>query len=196
MTRVAIALGSNVGDRLAHLHVARTAISQRIGPVVGDSSAYETAPIGGPEQGPFLNGVVVVDTDLEPRAVLDQALAIERGAGRERGERWGPRTLDLDIILFGDTTVDEPGLTIPHPRLAERRFVLEPLIEAWPGATMPNGTPIATYLDAVADQDVELFAPRIADEDSFEMGVKESVIVFITVGLLAVGIWWLLGLFL
>lgn len=196
MTRVAIALGSNVGDRLAHLHAARAGISRRIGRVTGDSSSYETAPIGGPDQDAYLNAVVVAETHLQPRAVLDEALAIERAEGRQRRERWGPRTLDLDIVIFGDLVVDEPGLTIPHPRLLERRFVLEPLLEAWPDVTLPDGTPLEPFLDAVADQKVELYAPRIADEESFELGPKESAIIFVTVGLLAVGIWWILDLFL
>lgn len=121
--------------------------------VVAVSSLYETAPIGGPAQGPFLNAVVVVETALTPRALLDHCLAVERGAGRRRLVRWGPRSLDLDLLLYDRTVVDEPGLRVPHPQLAARRFVLEPLAEAWPGATLPDGTPVAALLAGVADQE-------------------------------------------
>lgn len=125
-----------------------------VGAVVGRSSVYETAPVGGPVQGSFLNAVVVIDTARSPMALLRELLAIERIEGRERRERWGPRTLDLDILLYGREAVDVPGLTVPHPRIQERRFVVEPLLEAWPGATFPDGSPITLLPDA-ATQTVE-----------------------------------------
>jgi 2-amino-4-hydroxy-6-hydroxymethyldihydropteridine diphosphokinase len=118
------------------------------------SSIYETAPVGGPDQGAYLNAVVVVETDLEPRRLLDVMLDVESRMGRVRRERWGPRTIDLDLLLYGGSAVDEPGLTVPHSRLTERRFALEPLLEVWPEATLPDGRPLADFLEAVADQEV------------------------------------------
>jgi 2-amino-4-hydroxy-6-hydroxymethyldihydropteridine diphosphokinase len=152
VARAAIGLGSNLGDRRAHLSAAVRRL-EAAGEVVAVSSLYETAPMGGPAQGPFLNAVAVVETALTPRALLDLCLAVEREAGRRRLVRWGPRSLDLDLLLYGTTVVDEPGLRVPHPRLAERRFVLEPLAEAWAGAALPDGTPVAGFLAGVTDQE-------------------------------------------
>jgi 2-amino-4-hydroxy-6-hydroxymethyldihydropteridine diphosphokinase len=136
-----VAIGSNLGDRAAWLDFARERL--RVGgfPWTVASSVVETAPVGGPAgQGPFLNQVVAAPLDARtagPRQLLEIALAIERDAGRVRVERWGPRTLDLDIVLYGDTVLDEPGLTIPHPRMAERPFVLGPLAEILPAVLHP-----------------------------------------------------------
>lgn len=130
-----------------------------IGRVVAVSSLWETAPVGDIPQGDYLNAVVVMDTLLGPRPLLDACLAIERDAGRERRERWGPRTLDLDLLLYGDAVVDAPGLTIPHPRMAERRFVLAPLAEVLPDAVIPGHGPVGGLLAAVAGQE----ASRIVD---------------------------------
>jgi 2-amino-4-hydroxy-6-hydroxymethyldihydropteridine diphosphokinase len=157
MARAAIGLGSNLGDRRGLLAGAVRRLGAA-GPVVAVSSLFETAPVGGPEQGPFLNAVAVVETSLEPRALLDLCLGAEREAGRERRVRWGPRSLDLDLLLYGCETVDEPGLRVPHPRLAARRFALEPLVEAWPEAALPDGTPVASLLAAVADQEAAVVA--------------------------------------
>jgi 2-amino-4-hydroxy-6-hydroxymethyldihydropteridine diphosphokinase len=129
--------------------------------LVATSSIYETAPVGGPDQGAYLNAVAVVETDLAPRRLLDVMLDVERRMGRVRRERWGPRTIDLDLLLHGDSAVDEPGLTVPHPRLTERRFALEPLLEAWPEATLPDGRPLADFLEAVADQ----YVVRVASSE-------------------------------
>lgn len=115
---------------------------------------WETAPIG-PEQAPFLNAVLVVDTILGPRPLLEACLEIEREAGRERRERWGPRELDLDILLYGDAEISAEGLVVPHPRLAERRFVLAPLAEAWPGAMVPGKGAVEDLLRVVAEQEAE-----------------------------------------
>ena len=153
MTRTAIALGSNLGDRKAYLRSGAEALAD-LGTVVSVSSLYETAPIGGPEQAPFFNAVVVIDTHLEPRRLLDELHRIEAEAGRIRAVRWGPRGLDLDLILYGNQRAEEGEMVVPHPRLAERRFVLEPLVEAWPEAKMPEGRPIADLLPGVADQEV------------------------------------------
>ncbi len=184
--RAAIGLGSNVGDRRETLLAAGRTIAERVGDVVASSALYETAPVGGPEQGPYLNGVVVVDTELAPRELLDRLLAIEHDHGRKRRERWGPRTLDLDLLLYGDQMIDLPGLTVPHPRMVERRFVLEPLIDAWPAAALPDGTRLDAYLPRVADQQVA----RLDGQSS----PAASIAVFLVVGMLAVGIWWLMGL--
>ncbi len=126
--RAFLALGSNLGDRLAHLRGAVAAMPD----VVGVSRVYETAPVGGPEQGQYLNAVVELDTDLTPRELLDLCHRLEDAAGRVRAERWGPRTLDVDVLLVGDVVVDEPDLQVPHPRLWERAFVLVPLADLAP----------------------------------------------------------------
>jgi 2-amino-4-hydroxy-6-hydroxymethyldihydropteridine diphosphokinase len=128
MTVAYLALGSNQGDRRGHL---RQAIASLPG-VRRVSGIYETAPVGGPEQGPYLNCVVEIDTDLGPRDLLAECQRVEREAGRVRTVHWGPRTLDVDILLFDDLAVDEPDLVVPHPRMAHRRFVLEPLADLAP----------------------------------------------------------------
>ncbi|MDH3261333.1 MAG: 2-amino-4-hydroxy-6-hydroxymethyldihydropteridine diphosphokinase [Acidimicrobiia bacterium] len=153
MTRAAIALGSNLGDRRVSLRFGAVALAQ-LGTVVSVSSLYETAPIGGPEQEAFFNAVIVINTDLEPRQLLDELHRIEAEAGRVREVRWGPRRLDLDLILYGTRQAEDGGVVVPHPRFAERRFVLEPLVEAWPEATTPRGRLVADLLPGVADQEV------------------------------------------
>ena len=127
-TVVAIALGSNVGDRASHLEFAVAALSRLLTPLA-ISRWHETEPVGVGPQPLFLNGAGVGETDLSPRALLDALLALERERGRERPFAGAPRTLDLDLVLFGNQILNEPGLTIPHPRFRERRFVLEPLAE-------------------------------------------------------------------
>jgi 2-amino-4-hydroxy-6-hydroxymethyldihydropteridine diphosphokinase len=118
-----IALGSNLGDRGAQLAAARAAIAALPDTrVLAASAVEETAPLGPVAQGPFLNQMVAVETELAPRALLDALQGIERAAGRERGVRWGPRTLDLDIVLFEHQRVAEPGLVVPHPELPRRDF--------------------------------------------------------------------------
>lgn len=139
---IVLALGSNVGDREALLAFARDRLPAAGVPWELASTIHETAPVGGPPgQDPYLNQVLAARraaVPFGPRVLLEVALAIEREAGRERRERWGPRTLDVDIVLYGDMVVREPGLTIPHPRLAERAFVLEPLAEILPGLVHPE----------------------------------------------------------
>ncbi|OLD13949.1 MAG: 2-amino-4-hydroxy-6-hydroxymethyldihydropteridine diphosphokinase [Acidobacteria bacterium 13_1_40CM_3_65_5] len=137
MDRVAIALGSNVGDRRAHLDFAvdrlRTLLDN-----LKVSSYYETEPAGVPEPQPlFLNAAAVGETTLSARALLDALLAIERERGRERPYANAPRTLDLDLVLFGDVVIQEPDLVVPHPRFRERRFVLEPLAQIAPDLADP-----------------------------------------------------------
>ena len=130
MTRRAfLGLGSNLGERERYLQAAIDAMPD----VVAVSPIYETEPVGGPEgQGPFLNCVVELDTDLTPRQLLELAQRLEHAAQRVRTERWGPRTLDVDVLLVGDLTVDEPDLIVPHPRMWERDFVLRPLRDLAP----------------------------------------------------------------
>ncbi len=124
-----VALGSNLGDRLSYLRFALEALS----PIRLASDVYETGAVGGPDdQGPFLNMVVVVDTDLSPAAFLDRLHDIEHRAGRQRTIRWGPRTLDLDLLFHDDTRIDTEELTVPHPRIAERPFVTAPLADVAP----------------------------------------------------------------
>ena len=106
--------------------------------VVAVSTLRETDPVGVTDQPRFLNGVAALETELAPRELLDVLLAVERRLGRERRERWGPRTIDLDLLLYGDEVIDEDGLTIPHPRLHERRFVLEPLADLAPKLVVPG----------------------------------------------------------
>jgi 2-amino-4-hydroxy-6-hydroxymethyldihydropteridine diphosphokinase len=135
--RVAVALGSNLGDRRAHLDYASTSLRAVLANLVV-STYYETIPAGVAAPQPlYLNAAAVGDTTLTPRALLDALLTIERERGRERPHPNAPRTLDLDLILFGDLVVEEPALIVPHPRFRERRFVLEPLDEIAPGVRDP-----------------------------------------------------------
>jgi 2-amino-4-hydroxy-6-hydroxymethyldihydropteridine diphosphokinase len=133
--RAVLALGSNVGDRLAMLQLAVDALAG-VGEVVAISPVVETEPVGGPEQGDYLNAVVVLLTSATARDLLGRAHEIERAAHRVRLERWGPRTLDVDVIALGDTVVDEPDLSVPHPRAHERAFVLVPWLAADGEATL------------------------------------------------------------
>ena len=137
-----VGLGANLGDREATIRRAVELLAATAGiEVVAVSTLRETDPVGYVDQPRFLNGAAALVTELGPRALLDRLLAVERELGRVRGEgpRFGPRTIDLDLLLYGDEVVEEPGLVVPHPRLAERRFVLEPLQELDPGLTLPGG---------------------------------------------------------
>jgi 2-amino-4-hydroxy-6-hydroxymethyldihydropteridine diphosphokinase len=131
--RAYLGLGSNLGDRLAHLQAAVDGLARTRGlAVVAVSPVYETAPVGGPPQDDYLNAVVALDTDLTPHDLLRIAQGIEDAERRVRRERWGPRTLDVDVLLVGDEVVDDPDLVVPHPRLSERAFVLVPLADLDP----------------------------------------------------------------
>jgi 2-amino-4-hydroxy-6-hydroxymethyldihydropteridine diphosphokinase len=134
LTRAYVGVGANLGDREATIRAAIDALPG----IVGVSELRETDPVGIVDQPAFLNGAVALETELGPRELLDALLAVERDLGRERRERWGPRTIDLDLLLYGDETIDEPGLTIPHPRLHERRFALEPLLDLDPEVAIPG----------------------------------------------------------
>jgi 2-amino-4-hydroxy-6-hydroxymethyldihydropteridine diphosphokinase len=145
-----VGLGGNLGDRRSYLERAVELLGRQPGVrVVRVSSFRETDPVGYVEQPRFLNGAVAIETELGARELLERLLAVERALGRERtGPRFGPRTIDLDLLLYGDETIDEPGLTVPHPRLAERRFALEPLAELDPELVLPDGRRAAELLDA------------------------------------------------
>jgi 2-amino-4-hydroxy-6-hydroxymethyldihydropteridine diphosphokinase len=133
LRRAYLGLGSNLGDRAALLQGAVDGLAATDGiTVVAVSPVYETEPVGGPEQPEYLNAVVAVDTELTPRQLLDVAQRLEDTAGRVRAEHWGPRTLDVDVLLVGDEHVDEPDLVVPHPRLYERAFVMVPLADLEP----------------------------------------------------------------
>jgi 2-amino-4-hydroxy-6-hydroxymethyldihydropteridine diphosphokinase len=140
--RAYVGLGSNLGEREATLREALTRLSELDGvAVVAVSSFRETDPVGNADQPRFVNAAAELETSLGPRELLERLLEVERSLGRDRTreERWGPRTVDLDLLLYGDETVGEPGLEVPHPRLAERAFVLEPLVELDPGLRLPDG---------------------------------------------------------
>lgn len=161
--RAAVALGSNLGDRI---HVLRDAVASlsHTGRVTAVSGLYETAPVGGPDQDDYLNAVVALDTEFDPERLLEVLHQIEAEAGRRREVRWGPRTLDLDLIAMSDgiELLQAHGkLEMPHPRAHERRFVLEPLVEVWPDAVLANGRTAAESLEATRDQDVR----RLASSD-------------------------------
>jgi 2-amino-4-hydroxy-6-hydroxymethyldihydropteridine diphosphokinase len=146
-----VGLGSNLGDREAAIARALELLDEP--PelrVVGVAQVRETDPVGVVDQPAFLNTAARLETTLGARELLDRLLAVERELGRVRtSERWGPRTLDLDLLLYGDAVVDEPGLTLPHPRLHERRFVLEPLCELAPALVVPGRGRVKTLLAAV-----------------------------------------------
>jgi 2-amino-4-hydroxy-6-hydroxymethyldihydropteridine diphosphokinase len=136
--RAFVALGSNLGDRLANLQEA----VDRLGGAAGirverTSRVYETDPVG-PPQPDYLNAVVMLETLLSAGELLEVCLSVERAMGRERGERWGPRTIDLDVLSYGQEEIDEPGLVIPHPRMHERAFVLVPLLELDADPALPG----------------------------------------------------------
>lgn len=134
---VFLGLGSNLGDRVEHLAVALRALGD-LGEIRGASGVYETAPEGFPDQPPFLNMAVRIETVLEPVELLECTRRIERDRGRVRTFRNAPRTLDIDVLLFGDRILDLDGLAIPHPRMSDRAFVLVPLLELAPGLTDPR----------------------------------------------------------
>ena len=162
MENVYVGLGSNLADPPAQIeaglralaHLPRTCLSAR-------SHSYRSIPWGCTDQPEFVNAVVRLDTRLEPRELLGQLLAIERRAGRERdGVRWGPRVLDLDILLYGDRRIAEPGLRVPHPHLTERAFVLVPLAEIAPDLDIPGH---GRVVDLLARIDASACAPFVPD---------------------------------
>ncbi len=169
MTEYAIALGSNMGDRVKVLLGAVAAID-RMGTITAVAALYETEPIGGPDQPPYLNSVVVLETSDEPQEVLEKLQEIEAEAGRRRTTPWGPRTLDLDIVTSDGLAVATETLQIPHPRASVRRFVLEPLAEIWPEADVGGGLSALQALEGVQDQVVEIIAQKWADPGMWPPG--------------------------
>jgi len=151
MPRAYVGLGANLGDREGSIHAAVERLRARPDmTVVAVSHLRETEPVGIVDQPRFINAAVALDTNLGARELLDVLLAIERELGRTRtGPRYGPRTIDLDLLLYGDEIVDEPGLTVPHPRLHERRFALEPLADLAPGLVVPGRGPLEALLATV-----------------------------------------------
>lgn len=151
MTRAYVGLGANLGDRERTLACAIELLGDADGvEVVAVSKLRETDPVGVLDQPRFLNGAVALETMLSPRELLDTLLAVERELGRTRGgERWGPRTIDLDLLVYGDLVIHEPGLRVPHPRLHERRFALEPLAELDPDLEIPGRGSVSTLVTAL-----------------------------------------------
>lgn len=161
-TKAYLALGSNLGDRLEHLRSAVRLLSDADGIDVARSSrVYETEPVG-PPQPAYLNAVVEIRTDLEPAELLAATRAVEETLGRVRGDRWGPRTIDVDILTFDEVTIDEPDLVVPHPRMHERGFVLVPLGELEADPMLPGDRRLATLrLPPDAVLGVRPFAPPL-----------------------------------
>ena len=150
LTTAYIGLGSNRGDRLAHLRRAVSFLSERAGRVCSLSSVYETAPVGVTGQRRFLNAAAGVETDLGARGFFEELQRIEVLLGRVRAECWGPRSIDLDLLLFGSARLESSDLTVPHPRMLERRFVLEPLAEIAGGAAIPGaGGTVSGWLSSL-----------------------------------------------
>ena len=146
MARAYVGLGTNLGDREATLRQAVDLLRERVD-VRAVSSVRETEPWGLVDQPPFLNAAVEVETELTARELLDLLFDVEQSLGRTReGPRYGPRTIDLDLLVYGEETLDEPGLTVPHPRLHERRFALEPLAELAPDLVVPGRGPVSRLL--------------------------------------------------
>jgi 2-amino-4-hydroxy-6-hydroxymethyldihydropteridine diphosphokinase len=141
LAMVFLGIGSNIGDRAGYLTKTRESLAELTGcSILNCSSVYESDPWGLTDQAPFLNQVVALETALEPRSLLEACQTIERRLGRMRGEKWGPRTIDIDILLFDSLVVEKDGLRIPHPRMMDRRFVLVPLAEIAADRTVPPGS--------------------------------------------------------
>lgn len=158
-----LGLGSNLGDRLAVLQAAVDALTGTDGVrVLRSSRVYETEPVGGPPQPEYLNAVVEVETALTAASLLEACRAVEDRLGRERGERWGSRVIDVDVLTYGEERIEEPGLVVPHPRMHERWFVLAPLLELDADPPLPGGRRIASLrLGFVGPASVRLFAPPL-----------------------------------
>jgi 2-amino-4-hydroxy-6-hydroxymethyldihydropteridine diphosphokinase len=156
---VTLGLGANLGDRLGTLREAAARLTSGGLRIVASSRVWETEPVGGPPgQPPFLNAVVRAETVLAPRQVLRVAQEVEEVLGRTREVRWGPRTIDVDVLLIDDLVLDDPDLTVPHPRLAERAFVVLPLLDIDPDPVLPTGERL---LDRSVDGVARPFAPPL-----------------------------------
>lgn len=156
MTRAFVGIGANLGDPVARVRAALTSLAALPeSRVVAASSLYRTAPVGYAAQDDFVNAAVLLETALTARALLERLHAIEAEAGRERPFRDAPRSLDLDLLLFGGESIDEPGLVVPHPRLHERAFALAPVVELDPDCVIPGRGSARDWLARAADQLVE-----------------------------------------
>lgn len=170
--RACLALGSNLGDRRAQILRAVRDLKRAPGVrVIAVSELIRTeavAPEGSGPQPSYLNGAALIETSLPPRELLDLLLRLEREAGRERkeGERWGPRTLDLDLLIYSDEVIDEPGLTVPHPRMHERRFVLTPLVQIAPDERHPVLKRTVRELLEALPEEKGIEPPAIPQSDS------------------------------
>ena len=163
MTRAFLGLGSNIGDRLQSLRTAVSLLGRGGIDVIRSSRVYATDPVGGPEQPEFLNAVIEVESPGSARDLLETCLQIEGRMGRERGERWGPRVIDLDVLTFGQQEIDQPDLQVPHPRMHERAFVLIPLLELEADPPLPGGRKAADLrVGSMALGGVRPFAPPLA----------------------------------
>ena len=159
MAVVTLGLGSNLGDRLGTLRAAVEALGGKGLHLVASSRVWETDPVGGPaDQPPYLNAVVRVRTDRAPLQVLEAVQEVEAGLGRTREVRWGPRTIDVDVLLIDALVLDEPDLTVPHPRIAERAFVVLPLLDIDPDPVLPTGERL---LDLPIDGAARPYAPPL-----------------------------------
>ncbi len=166
-----IALGSNMGDRFEYLKKAILLLeNQENIAVVNTSSVYETDPVGYTDQDLFLNMAIQVETSLGPIDLLDTCLEIELNLGRKREIKWGPRTLDLDILLFNHENIETEKLTIPHPRMSERAFVILPLLEMDPNLTLPNmKEPLKNCLQSITDREGVRIWKQKNGEDVFAL---------------------------
>ncbi|CAN7602366.1 2-amino-4-hydroxy-6-hydroxymethyldihydropteridine diphosphokinase [Rossellomorea sp. LjRoot5] len=169
MNTAYISLGSNMGDRAVYLEKAINILgSHGKIEVTKRSSLYETDPVGFTEQDQFLNMVIEIRTSLSPETLLHQCLQVEIDLGREREFKWGPRIIDLDILLFNQETIETENLYIPHPRMQERAFVLIPLLEVAPRVEHPSfNAPLAEFLDEIPDKEGVRLWKQINGEDAF-----------------------------
>jgi 2-amino-4-hydroxy-6-hydroxymethyldihydropteridine diphosphokinase len=156
-TRAFVGLGSNLGDRLGNLASAVRGLKARGIDVVAASSVYETDPVG-PPQPDYLNAAVAVSSDLPATELVAVLKQVEADIGREQTERWGPRIIDLDLLLYGDQTVGEPGVTVPHPELTNRAFALVPVLEIDDDVELPSGEPLSVFCEK-NPPGIRLFAP-------------------------------------
>lgn len=158
-----LGLGSNLGDRLTNLQRAVDALRDASGVRIASSSrVWETEPVGGPPQPEYLNAVIRVETDRSPHELLEACRTVERALGRVRTERWGPRTIDVDVLIYDDETVDAPDLLVPHPRMTERAFVVLPLLELEPDLALPDGRRLREL--RLETSGAQPFAPPLAVE--------------------------------
>ncbi|HEX5676479.1 MAG TPA: 2-amino-4-hydroxy-6-hydroxymethyldihydropteridine diphosphokinase [Alcanivorax sp.] len=163
---VVIGLGGNLADPRRQLCRALEALAALPGTrLARHSDLYASAPVGPQDQPDFINAVAVLDTTLAPLALLDALQGLETAAGRERHRHWGERTLDLDILLWDDQVIDLPRLTVPHPQLTQRAFVIGPLVDLLPDCRLPDSTPVADYWPAVAAQPLQRL--HCLEEDQF-----------------------------